>query len=476
MDPGESTMPLRVGVAKVALEPPLGWPMMGYGARKGTATETHDPLYARALFAAGGEPAGVAAGSALLIEIDVCLLGVGQARALRARIAACTGLRNQQVMVGSIHTHSGPETGLMRFLLDGRSPPEVEPLFDRAVEAATAAVAAAEPAQLAVTRVPVSIGRNRRVASGPVERDAVVLRVDRERDGSPLAVLYVHGCHPTVLGHDNLAYSADWPGAASRVIERALPGALAIFALGAHADVDPRTRGLLDLAIPDQSVGVGFDEMEALGREVGEAVAKAALGLETRTGALVGAALRKVRLATHPGDCAAQERTARLQARRTDALAALGLPADAEASTADFYRLEAERTRGLPANEVRERLSRVRLYLRDRTARRIAGGDEVDVEVQVLRLGELWLLGLPLEVTVDVGRAWQDAVGEHAALISIANGWLRYLPHATHFEEPLADQKYEILQSTFVPEAAEALVSAAVALRTRMMDGSGEQA
>jgi hypothetical protein len=283
----------------------------------------------------------------------------------------------------------------------------------------------------------------------------------------------VHGCHPTVLGHDNLAYSADWPGVASRCIESAFPEAIAVFALGAHADVDPRTRGLLDLAISDQSVGVGFDELARLGAEVGDAVVEAARRIETTPEARIAAASATVPLTTHGGAKLDDDgRPTSLARLRADALAALDLPRDSAATTADLYRVGAERTAGLPAEEARARLARVRVYLRDRTAARIAGGARTDVEVQVLRIGPLWLLGLPLEVTVDVGREWRErAAGDgHARVVSIANGWLRYLPHASHFVEPHAVEKYEVLQSTFEPDAAATLLESALALKEEMLN------
>ena len=77
-----------------------------------------------------------------------------------------------------------------------------------------------------------------------------------------------------------------YEGEAAPVIEAAFPGATALFALGAHADVDPRTRGLLDLAIPGQSVGVDFPEVERLGREIGDAVVEAAARAGVSPGAL----------------------------------------------------------------------------------------------------------------------------------------------------------------------------------------------
>jgi len=467
---------LVAGVGRVRLPAPLGWPMMGYGARRGTANALHDPLFARALFFANGD------GRALLVEADLCLVGVAQARAVRDRIAAATGLSREEILFGCIHTHSGPETGLAQVLAGRAEPAEVVALFDAVVRAGVDACEGAHPARVGVGTVPVRPGRNRRVADGPVDPDALVLRVDRVRasGGTPVAVLYIHGCHPTVLGHDNLAYSADWPGAASQRVEEALPGAMAMFALGAHADVDPRTRGLLDLAIPDQSVGESFDVLQRLGREVGDAIAQTARALPARRDVPIAAGARALRLTTHGGDDLDDAgRPRHLAALRADALAALDLPPDSEATTNDLYRIGAERTAGLPPEEARARLARVRVYLRDRTARHIATGVHADVEVQVLRIGSVWLLGLPLEVTVDVDRAWRaramDAAGEtdprtevHARVVSIANGWLRYLPHPDHFAAPRATEQYEILQSTFVEGAAEDLLRTGLALRERL--------
>jgi hypothetical protein len=149
-------------------------------------------------------------------------------------------------------------------------------------------------------------------------------------------------------------------------------------------------------------------------------------------------------------------------------LRALDLPEDLEPSTAEWYRLEREGTAGLSRREIRERLSRVRLLLRDRTANRIAQGLRPEVEVQVLRLGPIWLLGLPLEVTVDVGRSWRQATGDLGSIVSIANGWMRYLPCAEHYRERDAALHYEILNATFVPEADSLLVTAGLELRSEL--------
>ena len=86
----------------------------------------------------------------------------------------------------------------------------------------------------------------------------------------------------------------------------------------------------------------------------------------------MAAASARVRIPVHRAD---------LPLRRREALAALGLPPDSKLRTRDLYRLEWERTADLSAEQRRERIAKLRLYLRDRTARRFAFGSEPDVEV-----------------------------------------------------------------------------------------------
>ncbi len=464
-------MGLVAGAARTLMDPPLGVPMMGYGARTGRAEGRNDPLYARALYVAGDDPHA----QMLWVQLDVCLMAPVQAADVRRRVVERTGVAPDRVLVACTHTHSGPETGLGQ-ILAGVDPPEwVEPLLEAAVDAAVRSHAAAEPARLGVGRGEAHIGRNRRRSGGSLDPSVVVVRVDAaDRAGAPpLAVLYLHGCHPTVLGHDNLVYSADWPGAASRHVEEALPGTLALFGLSAHADVDPRTRGVMDLAVDGQSIGVGFDEVEALGREVSVAVVEAASRIETRGDALVGAAHVTRPLAVHGSGGGPEAARAALGAGRKDALAALDLPDDADVGTAELFRVATERTRDFPPEERRQRRARVRRYLRDRTAARFAGGTHPEVEAQVVRLGDALILALPLEATVGVGLAWRERIGSpYACVLSIANGWLRYLPHPDEFDESGGSRAYEVLMSTFEPEAALRLLSSGVQLAAELPGGS----
>jgi len=442
---------VRAGVARVALELPLKIPLMGYGARQGLAESVHDPLHARALYLESD-------GRALVVTLDVCLLAVPQARALRERVAARTGLPVSAVWVAATHTHSGPETGIADVLAGRPKPDWVAPLEDAAVRAAAVARAAAAPARLGLGRAETAIGRNRRAPGGAVDRELVVLRVD-DAAGAPRAVAFVHGTHPTVLGHENLAFSADWPGEAMRAVEAAFPGATALFLLGGHGDVDPRTRGLQDLAVAGQSAGAGFDAVRVLGGEAGRAVAGAARAIATRDDVPVRAASVRRRLAVQGADAG----PAGLARRAEAAARAVGLDPRGPVRVSQVLAREREGTEGLPVEAVRDRLAQVRLFVRDRTAARVAGGAHPEVEAQVLRLGDAAWLGVPAEADAALSLAWKAAQPPGSALCSIVGGWLRYLPHPDRFREARAHHHYEVLMATLEPGAGAALLEAGAA-------------
>ena len=450
-------MTLWAGMAKVDITPPLGVPLMGYGARNGGATAVADRIYARALSleSHSGHPI-------LVVSAELCLMTSAQAAEIRSRISTRTGLPSEAILVACTHTHSGPDTGVAERNAGRPEPDHVSAVFEGIVAAGEDAWRHREPATLGWSLSEAHVGRNRRVADGKVDPGLEVLRVATP-SGRPLAVLFRHSCHGTVRGHDSREISGDWPGAASRRIE-AETGAVAPFLLGAHADVDPRTRGLMDLAIPGQSVGLGAEAVRVLGGEVADAVLASLSRAEPEPESVrVAARTARVKTRLHLGHLSADECEAELARRKAELASHLGMPLDALPRTSQLYDFAAESARDLGIEAARERIALVRGWLRDRTAPYFTGGSrELEVEVQLLAIGRALLLALPLEPTTAVGLDWRARAAPRGLglVVGIGNGWLRYLPHASDLAHPRAHQHYEVLQSILAPEACESLLAA----------------
>ena len=450
-------MGVLAGAAVFEITPEGSVGLMGYGAREGRSTRVHDPLQARGIYLAGEGPGD----QILILSADLCLMAPDQAARIRAEIAARTDLDPARILVSCSHTHSGPDTGLAE-LAQGRPEPEhVAPLFAGLVEAGVAAVATAAPARLRWLETEARIGANRRLANGPLDPAVTILEL-RHTDDRPLAILFVHACHGTVLGHDNLEVSADWAGVTMARVSEAT-GAVTSFVLGAHADIDPRTRGLMDLAIPGQSRGMGFEAVRVLGEEVADAVLAALASDEPlQDDARIGGASARVPLPVQLG-VDADPAAAVLSERKRQLASRLGVQLEAFPRLSSLGSVVAERAQTLPLAEARALLSETRLYVRDKTAPFFCRGErEASVEAQVLRIGDAVLLGLPVEPTTQVGLDWKARMRArfpHSCVAGIANGWLRYLPHPDDLAHPRAHEHYEVLESILAPGACEALLA-----------------
>jgi hypothetical protein len=216
--------------------------------------------------------------------------------------------------------------------------------------------------------------------------------------------------------------------------------------------------------------------VRVLGREVADVVLESLPRAEPEAGdgVALAAGTRAVRLPIHLGRLGVEAARAALERRKAEIAGLLGRTPGSLPRLGELYDLASAATRDLPIAEARHTIAQVRLYIRDKTSSFfVAGRRELDVEVQLLCIGRAVLLGLPLEPTSAVGLDWRERIGcgRFGAVIGIANGWLRYLPHATDLAHPRAEQHYEVLQSLLAPGACEALLAAGEALAAELGTG-----
>ncbi|MEZ5399794.1 MAG: neutral/alkaline non-lysosomal ceramidase N-terminal domain-containing protein [Bryobacteraceae bacterium] len=237
---------LRAGLARAEISPSDSLPhpsgaMYGYTNRRcGTATGTHDPLFAKALVLAAGDT-----------KLAIVTLDLGSFVSERVVREARATLGIQAVLLAASHTHSAPA-----FLgPQGGTSPYLEAVETKILETIKQAASNLFPARMAAGRGSLQLGYNRllprddgrsralfdnleRIPYGPVDPEYTVLRVDDEQ-GNAKAALIHYATHAVVLGPSNCKYSADYPGVLQSKLEADLPGVQAMFVQGGAGDINP---------------------------------------------------------------------------------------------------------------------------------------------------------------------------------------------------------------------------------------------
>jgi neutral ceramidase len=236
---------LMAGVAKSDITPAVGTPLAGYGARLAKpSTGVHDPTEARALIIDNGTE------KIAFVSVDHLGFDHGMVERIRGIASGPTHILPDHIFVMSSHTHSGGGAfmemlPLLANALAGKFDAKTRALYEqRAAEAIIAADKTLKPARIAIGAGEargISRFRSNWPPNGPVDPEVGVIRVDSVASGKPMAVLMNFAAHPTVLGAENMTFSADFVGYARNALEKMIGGdAMAIFANGAQGTIAPR--------------------------------------------------------------------------------------------------------------------------------------------------------------------------------------------------------------------------------------------
>lgn len=422
---------IRAGVAVVDITPPAGQFMSGFAARTAPAQGAHDPLTVRALVVE----------DTALVCVDV--IGIDAQTSLRAR-EACI-LPAEAVIITALHNHGGPVSmrGRLSAVPDEAWMERLETAIAEAIDLAHArreevslmGGAAADP----------GFAHNRRDGDGPVDGTIPVLRFDRP-DGSTLAVLCSYACHPVVLGADNLLWTADYPHFVRAGLERALPGAVAVFATGCAGDINTGHSAAASLTQAPQNDRT-FEEARRIGDGLAQAVLRAELRpLSEATGAAEGfvdVGFERRESEDYP---TLAERWAQ------EAATAQGVNGTLLRIWSDW----AAAMTGRPLEPLRER-------------------------VAALGWGGACLLGLPGEIFAETALYLRAAMHARGAapvfVLSYADDNPGYIPPSSEFPkggyEVDEAHRFYGLPATFAPGSAEDLAEAALAAADATGAGSG---
>jgi neutral ceramidase len=236
---------LMAGTAKIIITPAKPIPMSGYGGRKDPFKGVHDDIYARiVVFGDGNNKAAI---------ISAELVGISNTfwQEVTEAIEKKTGIKKEFIFLSAVHNHNGPSTNVYN---ESNSPDVTaytKELKDKLVTTTADAVRKMVPVNIGVGKGECRMNINRRAQNGkgqislglnpygPCDHEVGVIRVD-DKAGKTLSVIMNWPCHAVVLGPKNYMITGDWPGAASRYVEKGYSeDFVAPVTIGASGDINP---------------------------------------------------------------------------------------------------------------------------------------------------------------------------------------------------------------------------------------------
>jgi hypothetical protein len=394
---------LRAGAVKVNITPYVGINLSGFGGRTKGSVGIHDDLYARAVVLDDG------ATKVGVVSCDLLNLDESSVTSIREKVQESTGINGESIFISTTHTHSGPLTSPLRGF--GKLDREWVSVLEKKIAGAVfAADSKLQEASIGAGKGHAEINVNRREKrddrvvlgvnpDGAIDYEVGVVRID-DSEQNPICVIANYACHPVVLGGSNYLISADYPGYAMGLVEQVHGGStVAMFLNGTTGNLNPIR------------VGRTFEEAEQRGTILGAEVVKVAQTIDTSPEIELRMAKEKVELKS--GELPSEDELEEIIRKRKNEL---------KASDREYD----------PDREI------ILTWAQDalKMVRRGKGIAVIPVEVQVLRLGEIVLAGIPGEVFVEIGLGIKESSPfEHTLVAGYTNGCIGYMPTRNAFQE-----------------------------------------
>ncbi|MEJ7769222.1 MAG: neutral/alkaline non-lysosomal ceramidase N-terminal domain-containing protein [Chitinophagaceae bacterium] len=248
----------KAGVASVIITPSEPMWMAGYADRDRPSEGTLVDLRAKALVLEDQHGKRV-----VMVSADLVGIPAGLSNQVRQQLAIKYKLAKADVILNSSHTHTGPV--LTAALVDIYPVNAIEQkkinaytklLGEKMVKLVGDALKILQPVQVSagngVTRFQVNRRNNNEMnlskqseLKGPNDYAVPVIRVVNA-SGKLIAVAFGYACHNTVL--NGYKFSGDYAGYAQLELEKAYPGAVALFFQGCGANQNPLPRRTVALA------------------------------------------------------------------------------------------------------------------------------------------------------------------------------------------------------------------------------------
>ena len=425
-------MGIKAGFAQADITPQY-WPVRKYGGLRRTAYAywACDPPCARAaVFEAENKRIAI-------VSLDIVIIEWEHVQAIRAEAQQRLGIPPENILVCATHNHSCPAV-ITRPVFD-REEAYLEFMREQAVAALETAcerltdvsvgMASGFEGRVSFNRrfimrdgtiktLPKRADPNIRHVEGPIDPEIATICC-KDSEGRVVGVLVNFACHATHrMGGDMI--SAGYPGALCRRVREAFGvQCTCVFLNGACANLIH-----INLSDPDH-----VDDPEHISRVLAADTVRLIEGMEFSTDLDVDSRTADIRLPLR--DFSALEKDIKRPGFTDPLLAGVDVY---EASLQILKAIRAER-------------------------------DYEPAQVQVLRIGDVALACIPAEYFTEHGlRIKMQSPIEKTLVVSLANGWVGYVPTVEAFARPCGHETTSALWSKLIPEAGDMLADTALGL------------
>ena len=249
--PKASQWKAAAAAIKITPEKPM-W-MAGYAARTAPSDGVLQDLYAKALALEDSQGRRL-----VVVTMDLIGIPADLRKSIEETVEKNHGLPAANLVLNASHTHCGPEfrIGAWRYLEGMEHKVQEatmygEELRDRLLQVIGEVLQNLTPVTVNYSHARCGFAMNRRLPrlgsfsnspfpDGPVDHDVPVLEVASPDGKELMAVLFGYACHNTTLSIQQ--FCGDYAGYAQEEIERAHPGAVALFMNGCSGDQNPYPR------------------------------------------------------------------------------------------------------------------------------------------------------------------------------------------------------------------------------------------
>lgn len=236
---------LRAGLARIDVTPDNPVMLYGYASRQTLSEGIHDRLYVRAVvFENNGNRIA-------LVSSDIGSYNDSLYTIIKNDIKKKYGLRDSELFLSAIHSHSSPVTSLNTSKIHLNNVQYTKILNQKILTVIGEAFNNLKPVQTGAGKGSSPVGSNRRETKpdgeitlgrnpyGVTDKEVLVLKI-ATADGKATGALYDYATHATSLGPDNMLISGDLLGISEQFVEQILGKDIVapVFA-GASGNIDP---------------------------------------------------------------------------------------------------------------------------------------------------------------------------------------------------------------------------------------------